>query len=233
MPLLQAELVARLKAALTPATTGIGQLVLLNDTRSSFSFTSSNVNAATGVLTVTGHNFFDAGNGTRIQFPSAAPGGLTLNQDYWVRAVSGSNFQISATPGGSAISSFSSAGSGTMTVSDQALSASDQNLASPGANNAQWLRKEIGTRLSINTPAAAAYTIQNNSGTLRSAVSLTGSIDNSAGSATLIFSKLLLLIGGSLTVGDTGGTPQRWWETAGNVPAGQITPLSLTAFESN
>lgn len=234
MPSLQAELINRLEASLTPSTTNIGVLVLLNDTRSNFSFTNANVNASTGTFTVSGHNFTATGNGTRVQFPSAAPGGLTLNLDYWVRNVSGDEFQISATPGGSAIGSFSSAGTGTMTISDQALMATDQSLSAPTANNAQWLRKEVGARISINTPASTSYTIDTSTGTIRAKVPLNVLVDNTAGGATLNFTKGLLLLGGSTTSGDASGTPKRWWDISGYaVPAGQALGFTLNALDSN
>lgn len=233
MPSLQAELIARLEAALPPSTT-IGVLVLLNDTRSSFSFTNANVNVSTGFLTVAGHNFTDIGNGTRVQFPFAAPGGLTLNLDYWTRNVSGDEFQLSALPGGSAISSFSSAGSSTMTISDQALTATDQSLSAPSANNAQWFRKEVGNRISVSTPTSTSYTIDTSTGTIRAKVPLNVLVDNTAGSSTLNFTKGLLLLGGSMTSGDASGTPNRWWELSGySVPAGQALGFTLNALDSN
>jgi len=234
MPLLQAELIARLQAALAPGTTNIGVLVLLNDLRSSFAFTSANVVAGTGTFTVAGHNFLDAGSGTRIQLPTAAPTGLSLNTDYWVRNVSGSTFKLSATPGGSAIASFADAGTGTMTVSDQPLTATDQSLAAPSANNAQWLRKEVGARVSLNTPAAASYTIDLSTGTIRARAPLTALIDNTAGGSTLAFAKGLMLTGGTTTTGNATGTPTRWWDLAGgSVAAGASVTYVLTAFDSN
>ena len=237
MPLLQAELNARLQSALPPSTTGFGQLLLLNDIPSSFSFASTDVNASTGTFTIATHDFTDTGNGTRVQFPTAAPGGLTLNLDYWVRNVSGTSFQISATPGGSPIASFSSAGSGTMTISDQPLSAIDQSLTTPDGNTAQWVRKEINyqgaSRLSISTPAATAYTIAAVAGVYRAKVALTALIDNSTGTSGLTFNKMLLLTGGSLTAGNTTGTPKRWWDVTGSLAAGASVSYILNAFESN
>lgn len=237
MPLLQAELIARLQSALPPSTTGLGQLLLLNDTPSSFSFTSSNVNSGTGTFTIATHNFTSTGNGTRVQFPAAAPGGLTLNLDYWVRNVSGTSFQISATPGGTAIASFSSAGTGTMTISDQPLSAIDQSLTTPDGNTAQWVRKEINyqgaSRLSISTPAAASYTIAAVSNIYRAKVALTALIDNSSGGSGITFNKILLLTGGSLTTGNTTGTPKRWWDVTGSLAAGASLSYILNVFESN
>lgn len=234
MPLLQAELVDRLKSALPPATTGFGQLLLLNDTRSSFSFTATEVNAATGTITIVGQNFTAAGSGTRVRFPTASPGGLALNTDYWARDVVGDAFKLSATPGGAAIATFSSTGSGTMTISDQPLSASDQVLATPAGNTAQWVRKEVAgsTRVSANTPAATAYTIATVNNLLRAVTKLEMLINNS-GTSTLTFSKILLLVGGTLTTGDTTGTPRRWWEVTGSVAAGEGITYLLNAFESN
>ena len=237
MPLLQAELIARLLAALPPSTTGLGQLLLLNDTRSSFSFVGADVNAATGTFTIAAHNFTSAGSGTRVQLPTAAPGGLTLNLDYWVRNVTGTSFQISATPGGTAIASFSSAGTGTMSISDQALNAIDQSLTTPAANTVQWVRKEIAyqgaSRLSVTTPAASAYTIAAVAGVLRSRVSLTAPIDNSAGGAAIAFNKILMLTGGTLTTGNTTGNAIRWWDVTGSLAAGATLSYTLNAFESN
>jgi len=237
MPLLQAELIARLQSALPPSTTGLGQLLLLNDTRSSFSFVATDVNAATGTFTIATHNFTSTGSGTRVQFPTAAPGGLTINLDYWVRNVSGTSFQISATPGGTAIASFSTAGTGTMTVGDQALSAIDQSLTVPDSNTVQWVRKEINyqgaSRLSVSTPAAVGYTIVAVAGVYRSKVALTVPIDNSAGGAGITFNKILLLTGGSLVTGNTTGTPKRWWDVAGSVAAGASLSYILNVFESN
>ena len=237
MPLPQAELIARLQAALPPSTASFGQLLLLNDTRSSFSFIASDVNAGTGTFTIATHNFTSAGSGTRVQFPTAAPGGLTLNLDYWVRNVVGTAFQISATPGGTAIASFSSAGTGTMTISDQALNAIDQSLTTPAANTVQWVRKEIAyqgaSRLSISTPAASAYTIVAVAGVLRARVALTAPIDNSAGGAGITFNKILMLTGGTLTTGNTTGNAIRWWDVTGSLAAGLTLSYSLLAFESN
>ena len=237
MPLPQAELIARLQSALPPSTASFGQLLLLNDVRSSFSFIASDVNAGTGTFTIATHNFTSAGSGTRVQLPTAAPGGLTLNLDYWVRNVVGTSFQISATPGGTAIASFSSAGTGTMTISDQALNAIDQSLTTPDNNTVQWVRKEINyqgaSRLSVSTPAASAYTIAAVAGVYRARVSLTAPIDNSAGGAGIAFNKILLLTGGSLVTGNTTGTPKRWWEVAGSLAAGASLSYILNNFESN
>ena len=237
MPLPQAELIARLQSALPPSTASFGQLLLLNDVRSSFSFVGADVNAGTGTFTIATHNFTSTGSGTRVQFPTAAPGGLTINLDYWVRNVAGTSFQISATPGGTAIASFSSAGSGTMTISDQALNAIDQSLTTPDNNTVQWVRKEINyqgaSRLSVSTPAASAYTIAIVAGVYRARVSLTAPIDNSAGAGGITFSKILLLTGGTLTTGNTTGTPRRWWEVAGSLAAGASLSYILNNFESN
>jgi hypothetical protein len=237
MPLLQAELLLRLQSALPPSTTDLGQLLLLNDVRSSFAFDSSGVNAATGTLTIAAHDFSDTGSGTRVQFPSAAPGGLTLNLDYWVRNVSGTSFQISATPGGTPIGVFSSAGSGTMTIGDQPLSAIDQSLTTPASNTVQWVRKEIAyqgaSRLSVSTPTASSYTIAVVAGVFRAKVALLAPIDNSAGSAGITFNKILLLTGGSLSAGNTTGTPNRWWDVAGSLAAGASLSYILNSFESN
>ena len=237
MPLPQAELIARLQSALPPSTAGFGQLLLLNDVRSSFSFVASDVNAGTGTFTIATHNFTSAGSGTRVQLPTAAPGGLTINLDYWVRNVAGTSFQISATPGGTAIASFSSAGTGTMTIGDQALNAIDQLLTTPDSNTVQWVRKEINyqgaSRLSVSTPAASGYTIAIVAGVYRAKVALTAPIDNSAGGGGITFSKILLLTGGTLTTGNTTGTPRRWWEVAGSLAAGASLSYILNNFESN
>lgn len=237
MPLLQAELLDRLKAALPPSTTDVGQLLLLNDTPSSFAFTDSDVDAGTGTFTIATHDFTDTGNGTRVQFPTAAPGGLTLNLDYWVRNVSGTSFQISATPGGSPITSFSSAGAGTMTIADQRLSASDQSLTDPDGNTAQWVRKEIdyegASRISVDTPGSGSYVLASVDNILRAKVTLTVLIDNSAGSSGIAFNKILLVDSGTLTAGDTTGTPRQWWTVSGSVAAGTGVTYLLTAFESN
>ena len=237
MPLPQAELIARLQSALPPSTAGFGQLLLLNDVRSSFSFVGADVNAGTGTFTIATHNFTSTGSGTRVQLPTAAPGGLTINLDYWVRNVVGTSFQISATPGGTAIASFSSAGTGTMTIGDQALNAIDQSLTTPDNNTVQWVRKEINyqgaSRLSITTPAASAYTIAIVAGVYRSKVVLTAPIDNSAGGAGIAFNKILLLTGGTLTTGNTTGTTRRWWDVTGSLAAGASLSYLLNAFESN
>ena len=237
MPLPQAELISSLQSALPPSTAGFGQLLLLNDTRSSFSFVGADVNAGTGTFTIATHNFTSAGSGTRVQLPTVAPGGLTINLDYWVRNVVGTSFQISATPGGTAIASFSSAGSGTMTIGDQALNAIDQPLTTPDANTVQWVRKEINyqgaSRLSISTPAASAYTIAIVAGIYRSRVALTAPIDNSAGGAAIAFNKILMLTGGTLTTGNTTGNAIRWWDVTGSLAAGATLSYSLLAFDSN
>lgn len=237
MPKPQAELIARLKNDYPPSTTGFGQLLLLNDVPNAFSFTSADVTAATGTFTIPGHTYTDAGSGTRVRYPAAAPGGLTLNRDYWVRNVIGDDFQISIQPGDSPIGSFSSAGTGTMTVEDQRLSPIDQVLLTPDSNTVQWVRKETNYqgsgRLDFDTPADASYVIVSVLNVLRAKFAVTFLFDNSAGVAGLEFNKVLLITGGSLTVGDPTGTVKQYWNNSQMVAAGESLNYILTAFDSN
>lgn len=208
MPVAKTILLDHLQALYPPASTNFGQLCLINDVPLSHSFTSADVDSATGTFTIPSHGYSDAGDGTRVRFTDSAPGGLNLNQDYWVRNVSGGNFKVSATAGGSAISSFSTAGTGTMIIADQQLDASDQTVA-------QWIRKEAvyqgDGRQSFSTPTSPSYVTTLVSGLWRATFPVIANWDNTSPSLTVTFNKILLLTGGSLTTGNTTGTFNRFW----------------------
>lgn len=94
---------------------------LIDDDLSSYAFTA---NSSSDLLSVTGHDFV---NGVRVQVSNTGgslPGGLSAGVTYYVIGVSGNDFQLSATKGGSAIN-LTSNGSGTNTVTEQTPDATD------------------------------------------------------------------------------------------------------------
>src|SRR3990172_1060078 len=77
-------------------------------------FTSANVNTTTNIITITGHPF---SNNDVVEFSitTTIPAPLVAGTNYYVVGVSGNDFQVSSTLGGSAVD-LTSGGSGTHTV---------------------------------------------------------------------------------------------------------------------
>lgn len=185
-------------------------IMLLNDLRSSYTFGSGNVSGST--LTITGNDFE---NGTRIVLGGTVPAPLATGTigsmsdtgivaitgtAYYVVNKSGSNFQLSATKGGSNIT-LTNTGSGTMTISDVPLDATDDTVS-------EWVRKEVASYQSPATRQAYTPTTATTD-TAISGAKLTEqsvSFDNTSGGGSIVFDKAAMVRGGSATPENTTGT---------------------------
>ena len=190
-------------------------IALFNDARSSFTFGTANVSGNT--ITVSGNDFV---NGTRIVFGGTPPAPLQTGtigamsdtgiqaitgSSYYVINASGSSFQVSATRGGSTIT-LTNTGSGTMTVSDVPLDASVSSVT-------EWVRKEVSsyqgaTSRKTYTPSTATIDSANSRVTM---VEQVVELDNTSGSASIIFDKALMIKNGSATRGNTTGTADSFY----------------------
>lgn len=174
-------------------------LALLNDTRYAYDFTvSGNV-----LTTSSNHNYL---LNTKVQLQVSGGGTLPspLNPatTYYVRDVGANTLTLSATYGGSLIT-LTDLGTGTFTITDLAT---DYTL--PDVSN--YIRQETNYE-----GISARPLVTFSSGdiiTTNTSVSLEKSVivDNTSGTSPILFNSVLLIRGGSSTIGDTTGTPARF-----------------------
>lgn len=80
----------------------------------SLSFNSTtNVNSATETITITNHGL---ATNDKITFTGTLPGGLSLLTDYYAIRIDANNFQVAASPGGSAINLTNAVGTATVSL---------------------------------------------------------------------------------------------------------------------
>ncbi len=170
----------------------------LLDTRVTFPFT---VNTGTDVVTATGHTYI---NGQRVrvsQSGGALPSPLVAATDYYVRDVATDTFKLALTSGGAAID-ITTAGSGTLTVTDVALNNRVELTA-------EYILKEIPDYYGLtNRPAVTPSTdptFFTESAVDYYRILTSVAIDNTGGAGDLVFNQIALIRGGTNAQGNTTG----------------------------
>ncbi len=171
----------------------------LLDSRSPFTFT---VDTSTDVFTATGHTYI---NGQRVrvsQSGGALPSPLVANTDYYVRDAATNTFKLALTSGGTAID-ITTAGSGTLTVTDVALNNRVELTA-------EFVLKEIASYYGLTNRPAVAITedpvFYTDAGIDYYRILHSMAIDNTAGAGDLVFNQIALIRGGTNAQGNTTGT---------------------------
>jgi hypothetical protein len=170
----------------------------LLDTRVTFPFT---VNTGTDVITATGHTYV---NGQRVrvsQSGGALPSPLVADTDYYVRDVATDTLKIALTSGGAAID-ITTAGSGTLTITDVALNNRVELTA-------EFVRKEIADYYGLtNRPLVIISTdpvFYTESAVDYYRMLTSVAIDNTIGVGDLVFNQVVLIRGGTSSQGNTTG----------------------------
>lgn len=214
MPVILSELALRHGSAY-PTSGTTYHIALFNDSRSSYSFSSGNVSGS--VFTIAGNDF---ANGTKVVLSGAIPTPLNAGSigsqqpngivaisgaSYFVVNKSGNTFQLSATLNGSPIT-LTSAGSGTMTISDCPLDATISAIS-------EWVRKEIASYQAASTrqPYTATPATIDASNSRSLLTEQTVEFNNTSGSSSIIFDKALMIKNGSNVRGSTSGTADSFY----------------------
>ena len=201
---------------------GTFYLALLNDTRYNYSFTvSGNV-----LTTSSNHNYL---LNTKVQVDvsggGALPAPLVSGTVYYARDIGSNTLTLSATYGGAVIT-LTTIGTGTFTIVDIATDYTILDVSN-------YIRQET------NYQGVSARPFLNFAGgivTTPTTVSLSETVlvDNTAGTNPIVFNSLLLIRGGSATIGNTTGYPCRFTNlgatsiiAAGAVDSVQV-PISTT-----
>ena len=198
LPTLQSELNTEFPA-------GTYQVVLLLDSRSTYSVPSTSVNVTTDVITFTS----DFAVGTRVQISGASlPAPLSAATTYWVVSKTGDDHQLSATSGGVAID-LTSQGTGSFAITDLSLDNLINSDTIPTV--AEIVRKEPSTYQGISARPTITSPSLKTIDTLNRRVFFldTKALDNSSGLNPLIIDSLAILSGGSTVIKNTTGTLKR------------------------
>lgn len=189
---------------------------------------TATINTTTDVLTTaSAHDFLD---GTRVQLsstgllPTSTPQVLP-NTDYFVDSPSGSTLALLDSSGVGI--NFSSAGTGILTIADQAPNEFD--------SLEEFLRHEtdyegLTTRPVWDPPATSTISALG-----KVSKSATLNLDNALGASPCVFNIALLIQNGSATPGSTSGSWAKFyhWDILQSVPAGQAVPLGLEVYGQN
>ena len=199
------------------------KLILIADTRSVFTFTAD---SGTDTLTTTiAHDFL---LNTRVKVSvsggGSLPSPLLAGTIYYVSAPSGSDLQLSATRGGAVID-LANDGSGTLSITDVALDYTVRDMSG-------FTRKELTDYQGLTD--RPAFTVAASVSTNSARVHLVDTVilDNSGGSADLVFDGIFVIKDGFTTIGDTTGTKIAFDRTSA-VEGGAITPKIIPAGQSD
>lgn len=204
-----------------PASGDIGYLCLLSGT----GFTTTVTVSGSTFTTASTHPWVD---GHRIRLSSTAqiPAPLTVGTDYYVIRLSGTTFQLATTLANAIAGTeitLNDAGSGTITSTEQALSAADpiEVLVSRELDHASYTRKLVtGVGAGVAGSTAAEKT-----------AIVTYSVTGTA----MSYKHVLFVRGGSSTIGDTTGTEPRLTTEPATVTiaAGSSKTLGVTFRAKN
>jgi len=171
------------------------QVIFILDTRSVFSFTA---NSTTDFLTSASHDYIlNSQVQVNVSGGGTLPAPLVAGTTYFVRDVSGNDYRLSATRGGSAID-ITSVGTGVFTITDLALDNKVRDVAN-------YVRKEIADYDGIvNRPSV---TFSGSVITSDTQVTLEQDItaNNTTGTIAPLVDALLLIKGGTTARGNTTG----------------------------
>jgi hypothetical protein len=194
----------------------------LLDTRDTFPFS---VNTGTDVFTATGHTYINGQRVRQSQSGGALPSPLVANTDTYIRDAATNTFKLALTSGGAAID-ITTAGSGTLTVTDVALNNRVELTA-------EFIRKEIPDYYGLtNRPAVTPSTdpvFYTESGIDYYRILTSVAIDNTLGVGDLVFNQVALIRGGTSSQGNTTGTVAAFTDllSTKTILAGQTDTLTV------
>jgi hypothetical protein len=224
MPLPYAAVQSILEAYL-PNTGLVGYIALLNATV--YTGTATLV-FGTGVWTSASAHGFVTGTRVRLtnsggSLPGVSGTALSSSTDYFVFNASGSTFSLAtslATAQAASGITYLNAGTGTQTVTEQALNASTQNPDPLNVTLSKELPVGGGYNNRITITGIGASSIVSNRAEKQVTFTLTG---DSTG-YTYRYYQLIVGAGASATIGNTGGTQSYLTAESSNVTVNSSTP---------